>query len=235
MRKKKNTFTYLFVDETIAEKLSFHKHFKKKKKTAHSNVCDNWRVLSQAWLITNKDDIRPSATHIPSSQWSVWGDKASDCRIIQVTAERLTPLDHVTVLLIACKQVLTWVRFNVYDMHKMGWKCLRTTEPVNSQYLLLKSVPPFQAICGNQACGVTNPVFIRTTPPPPVSHFQFHLLPPLCDFHLISLLKFKIYSRFFFLFLFLVSCCSHEAPIYVRARFGIANEECACDFLGGGC
>lgn len=36
-----------------------------------------------------------------------------------------------------------------------------------------------------------------TTSPSSVSHFQFHLLPPLCDFHLISLLKFKIYSRGF--------------------------------------
>lgn len=57
------------------------------------------------------------------------------------------------------------------------------------------------------------------TPPSSVSHFQFHLLVPLCDFHLISLLKFKIYSRLdFFLFYYLLlldSCCCRDAPICV--------------------
>lgn len=50
-----------------------------------------------------------------------------------------------------------------------------------------------------------------TTAPSSVSHFQFHLLPPLCDFHLISLLKFKIYSRFFFFLLDSRWCC--VAPV----------------------
>lgn len=51
-----------------------------------------------------------------------------------------------------------------------------------------KSVPRFRQSVGTRPVEL-NPVFIRTpsTPHPPssVSHFQFHLLVPLYDFHLI--------------------------------------------------
>lgn len=61
-----------------------------------------------------------------------------------------------------------------------------------------------------------------TTAPSSVSHFQFHLLPPLCDFHLISLLKFKIYSRFFF---FSVGFTLVLRSPCLCSRFGIANQQ----------
>lgn len=89
-----------------------------------------------------------------------------------------------------------------------------------------KSVPHFRQSVGTRPVE-SNPVFIRTPPTPSssVSHFQFHLLVPLCDFHLISLLKFKIYSRFFQL----DSRCCREALF----MFQIWNcKSRVCD-LGG--
>ncbi len=58
-----------------------------------------------------------------------------------------------------------------------------------------KSVTP---VSGNLwEPGLRSLILYLSTPPSSVSHFQFHLLPPLCDFHLILTLKFTIYSRFF--------------------------------------
>lgn len=71
--------------------------------------------------------------------------------------------------------------------------------------------------------GLRSLILYLSTPPSSVSHFQFHLLPPLCDFHLILTLKFTIYSRFFSWF------HAVAVKLYLCSRFfGIANQG-VCD------
>lgn len=84
-----------------------------------------------------------------------------------------------------------------------------------------KSVTP---VSGNLwEPGLRSLILYLSTPPSSVSHFQFHLLPPLCDFHLILTLKFTIYSRFFSWF------HAVAVKLYVCTRFfGIANQG-VCD------
>lgn len=62
----------------------------------------------------------------------------------------------------------------------------KKTPNLSTHSTCFKSVPHFRQSVGTRPVE-SNPVFIRTpsTPPSSVSHFQFHLLVPLYDFHLI--------------------------------------------------
>lgn len=84
------------------------------------------------------------------------------------------------------------------EKKQKGNACAKKKKNLSTHSTCFKSVPHFKQSVGTRPVE-SNPVFIRTPQHPPHLYhtFQFHLLVPLCDFHLISLLKFKIYSSFF--------------------------------------
>lgn len=133
--------------------------------------------------------------HSTNSQCNVKSEtKTQTVKSSEFLCQWLTRFEHVPLLLITCKQVLTWVWLNVYDvMKKREGKCLCKTEPVNT----VPALNLFPISSNLWEPGLWSLILFPSSPPSSVSYFQFHFPVLLCDFHLILLLKFKIYSSFF--------------------------------------